>query len=498
MTLRSPRSEFVRNALLALAPAVLLLATASSASASTKQETILQDDRLFGTPATQVQALDDAKALGVDTIHSVITFRSLAPSADSENKPSGFDAADPGDYPAESWDRFDTLVREASSRRIDLLFSPSTPMPDWAAACKSKRNTPDGICEPDAKEYEDFFAAVVKRYSGRYSDENQGGGRLPKVDRFSVANEPNLTSWLQSSSSRRSTAGLYRNMIYAAERGLARGGQRRAQFLIGELAPLKSLTFYEQLMCMDSRGRPLTGGNATKHGCTSGRRIKRFKATGIAHHPYARGGGSPFRKQKRIDITLRDINRLQEAFNRGAKNGAVKRNLPVYVTEFGISSKPPSTRFGLSLTAQAREINRSEYNMWLRKEIRSYAQFQLSDDIGIGREEGTDVVFQTGLRFGDDRAKDSLDAFRMPLFPVRKGNRVQVWGGVRPGARDRVAVQTGSGDNFTTVKTVTVNSSGYINTTINRPSGNSRVRLLWSGPGGQMFTSREAAVERSN
>src|SRR5215213_6787475 len=128
MTLRSPRSEFVRKALLALAPAALLLATAGSATASTRQETILQDDRLFGDPSLQVQALDDAKALGVDTIHSVITFRGLAPNADSENKPAGFDAADPGDYPAESWDRFDSLAREARSRGIELLLSPATPM----------------------------------------------------------------------------------------------------------------------------------------------------------------------------------------------------------------------------------------------------------------------------------------------------------------------------------------------------------------------------------
>lgn len=496
MTLPLPRSEFVRKALLALAPAVLLLATAASAEASTRQETILQDDRLFGDPNLQVQALDDADALGVDTIHSVITFRSLAASPEANSKPSGFDAADPGDYPAESWDRFDTLVREATTRRIDLLFSPSTPMPDWAAGCRSPRGAPAGICDPDKEEYEDFFTAVVKRYSGRYSDENQGGGRLPKVDRFSVANEPNLPSWLRSSTSRLSTAGLYRELFYAAERGLARGGQRRAQLLIGELAPLRSLGFYEQLMCIDSRGRSLRGGTATKHGCKSGRRIKRLKATGIAHHPYARGGSSPFARQKRLDITLRDINRLEEGFNRGAKNGAVKRNLPVYVTEFGISSKPPSTRFGLSLTNQAREINRSEYSMWLRPEIRSYAQFQLRDDTGIGREAGTDVVFQTGLRFGDGDPKPALNAFRMPIYPLLKGNRVTVWGGVRPGAGDRVAVQVGRGNSFRTVKTVRVNRYGYINTAISRPGSRDLVRLLWMDNGTER-TSREAKVERT-
>ena len=494
MTLRSPRSEFVRKALLALMPVVLLLAWAASADASTRQETILQDDRLFGSADRQVQALNDADALGVDTIHSVITFHSLAPDPDARRRPRGFNAADPGDYPAESWDRFDSLVREADDRGIELLFSPSTPVPRWASDCRRAREAT--VCHPDKTEYQRFFTAVVKRYSGRYSDENQGGGRLPKVDRFSVSNEPNLKSWLASSTSRRSTAGIYRDMIYAAEKAIAKGGQRRAQLLIGEMAPLKSLTFYEQLLCMDSRGRALRGRTATKHGCKSGRRIKRLKATGIAHHPYARGGGSPFRKTKRIDITLRDIDRLTDAFDRGARLGAVKRNLPVYITEFGIASKPPSTRFGLSLSKQAREINRAEYFAWRNRDVRSFAQFQLSDDTGIGREAGTDVVFQTGLRFRDDRPKPSFDAFRMPIYPVRSGSRAKVWGGVRPGARTRVEIQTGSGDNFRTVKTVTVNKYGYINTTITRPR-TGFIRLLWTAPDGTQYTSREARVERS-
>ena len=66
MSLRSPRNEFVRKALLALAPAVLLLATASSASAATKFDSIMQDDRLFAQPATQSASLDTADSLGVE------------------------------------------------------------------------------------------------------------------------------------------------------------------------------------------------------------------------------------------------------------------------------------------------------------------------------------------------------------------------------------------------------------------------------------------------
>jgi hypothetical protein len=79
MTLRSTRSEFVRKALLALAPAVLLLATASSASAATKFDSIMQDDRLFANPATQAESLDTADGLGVDVIHTIVGWRGLAP-----------------------------------------------------------------------------------------------------------------------------------------------------------------------------------------------------------------------------------------------------------------------------------------------------------------------------------------------------------------------------------------------------------------------------------
>src|SRR3954454_277722 len=116
MTLRSPRSEFVRKTPMALAPAVPLLATTSSASAATKFDSIMQDDRLFGNPATQAESLDTADGLGVDVIHTIVGWRGLAPSPTAKKKPSGFNAADPADYDVEGWDRFDDLVRGVKAR----------------------------------------------------------------------------------------------------------------------------------------------------------------------------------------------------------------------------------------------------------------------------------------------------------------------------------------------------------------------------------------------
>ena len=331
---------------------------------------------------------------------------------------------------------------------------------------------------------------MVKRYNGRTRDENQGGGTLPKVDRFSVWNEPNIAGWITPTSS---NAGIYRDLIYAAEKGLRAGRQPRAQLLIGEVAPIRSLVFIQRLFCMDPRGRPLTGSTARRQGCTPGRRIKRFKATGFAHHPYSRGGEPPFGRRGSGDITLRYVDRLKTVLDQAARAGAIRRNIPQFMTEFGISSDPPSENFGVAPAIQARELNHSEFTMYNNRSIRSYVQFQLSDDTNIG--QGNDPVnFQTGLRFGDNTEKPAFAAFRMPIYVVRDGNQLRVWGGVRPGAGQRVDIQTGSGTSFTTVRTVTVNRSGYIDQKI--PTTSDKIRLRWTSPGGQEFTSREADVNR--
>jgi hypothetical protein len=101
-------------------------------------------------------------------------------------------------------------------------------------------------------------------------------------------------------------------------------------------------------------------------------------------------------------------------------------------------------------------------------------------------------TFQTGLRTRSDEEKPSFGAYRTPLFVVKDGSGARVWGGARPGSGKTVEIQTGSGDNFTTVKTARVDRYGYIDENIGASSGN--VRLKWAGPNGDVF-SRIAKVE---
>src|SRR4051794_7945479 len=156
---------------------------AGPALASTTQESFFQDDRLLAgyDPAAQTRALDDLQRFGVDTIHTVVNWRRLAPRPDARKPPKGFDGSAPKAYGTTKWDIFDSLMRDAAARGIKVMISPAGPVPRWASTCK--RNLYSG-CKPSTKLYADFVTALGRRYSGRYVDEDQDQTALPKVDRW--------------------------------------------------------------------------------------------------------------------------------------------------------------------------------------------------------------------------------------------------------------------------------------------------------------------------
>src|SRR4051812_10357154 len=118
-----------RRLILVLTAALLLLA--APARAAHTQESIMQDDRLllnFGT-GEQVVALNELDTLGVDTVHAVVNWNTLAPRATAAKKPKGVDLTDPASYNGERWKVIDSLIRQAEFRGMDVLLSPSTPGP---------------------------------------------------------------------------------------------------------------------------------------------------------------------------------------------------------------------------------------------------------------------------------------------------------------------------------------------------------------------------------
>lgn len=478
------------------------MALAAPALASTTQESYFQDDRVltYSDYAKQAIALDGLKRMGVDTIHTVVNWRRFVPSPYAKHKPQGFDGRDPVAYGATNWDIYDSLVRGAAARGIAVQMSPAGPVPRWASKCK--RNT-YSACRPDPKLYRDFVTALARRYSGKWIDEDQEQTALPRVARWSAWNEPNLGVWLwpQTKGKRGHRvyigAAYYRKLVYAARAALDATGHKNDTFLVGETAPLGGgatrtppASFLKELFCLDEQGKRLRGNAAKTQGCLH---AKRIRASGISHHPYGRGAGVPTgRRQRPGAITIGTIGRFVPILRAARHSRVAPRHLGVYITEFGVTTRPPDRKFGVPLNRQAEYLNLVDYLAFQRPWIKSVSQYQLVDDTGLA----TRGTFQTGLIFRTNVLKPSFQAYRLPIFVVRRKSGVTVFAQVRPvrrgTARAKVEVQNKpSGKPWKTLRTVRTNARGYLLLHFKSRKGSWRIK--WVEPDGTISYSRGSA-----
>jgi hypothetical protein len=486
----------------ALCAALLTLMLATAAHANTRQETLVQDDRtlLFSGPAVRDRALDQISGLGADGIHSLVFWGRIAPSANSRHKPR-FNAANPADYPSQAWDVYDDLVRGARARGLKLLFTPTGAMPAWASRCHGRISLLED-CRPSPHQFGMFIAALAKRYSGRYRDENQGGELLPRVSRWSVWNEPNQGGWLKPQYTRRhgrlvpAAPSIYRGLVRAAVHALRAHGHKHDQVLLGETAPIGRTTgrpltrpispvpFYRDLFCIDSHGRALRGRGAWRvSGC---RHFHRLRVTGVAHHPYTRGAyQTPRNRGRRAWVTLSSVSRLERVLDQAAHHRRIRHAAPIWYTELGYQTRPPDP-YGVSLRRQAAYINESNWLAYRTHRVRSIAQYELFDEPDRG-------VFNTGLRFAGGRNKPSLRAFRTPLWVTGSHHRVVVFGQVRRGARGQVVriEFRRRGHHYTTLARVRLhNPRGYFVRHFMPRHG--YWRLAWTSARGHTVHSRTA------
>jgi len=532
-----PASRHRRRPILVLLLTALAVALgAAPASASGTQESMFQDDSLlvFGTPDAVAQRLDTLRFLGVDRIRVTVFWNQVAPDPNSRSRPS-FDAANPGAYPRANWDRYDNLVVLARQRDLGVNFNIAAPAPAWAEAGTGNSNYV-GHYRPSAGEYASFVQALGKRYSGAYipdpvapggsgtSTSTTGGvlplaasrtssrpraavpaGQpLPRVGYWSLWNEPNGVHFLAppwdsfKGHSFEASAAIYRSLVDAGFGALSATGHGPANgdtILIGETAPmgqagpgenhsLRPLRFIRALYCVDGRLRTLTGTAAQALGCPSnnfaGAHPALFAATGFAHHPYNLLLPPTFRSPP-DSVTTGDLGRLTGTLDGIFRHYGRARRIPVYETEFGYESRPPSP-FGVPLARQAQYINQSEYMAYRDRRVRSYSQFLLVDS-------GSSDLFQTGLEDSAGHHKPAFDAYRAPIFIPSTHNRrgkFRVWGLFRPGRRDGVSsatiqFRTFSAHKFTDLTTVSAGHGRYADRTI-RVGSSGVVRLAWHDP----------------
>lgn len=501
-------------ALALLLAAALTVVHTTPARATGSQETLFQDDtQLRADPQGTLQKL---KTLGAQRVRVFVTWSSLAPSANSHRKPhSAFSASDPRFYPDVNWGVYDAIVRDAKALGIGLDFTVTGPGPVWAGGSGLPRSNPAqaGIWYPSAREFGAFVAALGKRYSGSFV---AGGSILPAIRYWAVWNEPNYGQWLAPQATRHSTVEVapatYRGLLDAAWSALRapNSGHTHDTFLIGETAPrgmtigdvpgnfggMVPLRFVHALYCIDGSNRPLRGSAAAVRGCPTNsagaRRFRSahpalFQATGFAAHLYPQtqdptkhtwpfGGADPYADLPNLPALLR----LLDAANR-AYGSHTRFN--VYNTEYGYQTNPPLS-YKVKQTTAAVWMNWGEYLSWRNPRLVTYMQYGLIDP-----PKGN---FPSSLEDKNGHAKPTYYAFRMPLYlpstSTRRGRSLEVWGAARPAhfvsgqQQVQIQYQRGSRGAFTTVKTVTVNSStGYFDVRVTFPASGS-VRTKWFSP----------------
>jgi hypothetical protein len=439
----------VRRAGALIAAAVAAAFTFSgTAHAAATQESVFQDDDLLihVSPAEADRAMAELKDLGVDRVRLSAIWRDLAPAAPPA------DATDPNAYDQRKLEHLDTAIRTAGAHGIGVLLNVRGGAPAWAIGTPVPHKFAGrDAYRPDPARFRQFAEMLGRRYSGQYAG-------LPRVDTWSIWNEPNWGGLLQPQSLRdRRTRRLYtvaptlyRGLYRAATAGLAASGHGADRILLGETAPigntklgelshLKPVRFLQDLFCLDARLRPLTGRRAKLAQCdfdTAGP----LSTTGYAHHPYSVVDAPAEPSADPGFIRLADADRLKRILDAAGRAGRIPRGLPLWYTEYGYQTAPPDPYRGVTLEQQAAWLVAAEHDAWADPRVASSAQFLLRDDeprTFFGPAEPRYwSTYQTGLKFADGTQKPAYEAYRLPLYApdgFQPGQPLTLWGMVRPG-----------------------------------------------------------------
>ena len=453
----------------ALAVGVSLFAAAPAAASST-QITVFDGGDAFTNPLYQGKALDDVRTLGGRWARLIVQWRYVAPSPDATTKPAGFDAANPNS-PGYNWGSVDQAINAVRSRGMRVLLTPSGNVPKWASG-----NRRDYTTEPNATEWGRFIEAIGRRYRSQ-------------VGKWAMYNEANQNAFLkpQFKNGKPYSPTIYRRLWDSGIRGFRNAGISATQVIFGETAPrgglaVAPLAFLRGALCLNNSYR-------------RARRCAKVTTAGFGHHAYSTRSGPFAVPPNRDDVTIGSLSRLTAALDRAARANMVSRGLGVWLTEYGVQSKPDPF-LGATEQEQAEFLAMSERIAYRNSRVRSFAQYLLYDD--EPRKQGSRYSgFESGLRHSHaagERTKLAYFGWRLPLVveTPRRGTRATVWGLIRPATgvtNARLEYRDGSRGTWRLMRNVRTNRAGYLATTATLRTG--RVfRLRWGAYEGPPIRSK--------
>jgi hypothetical protein len=447
---------------------------APTALASHSQSTFFEGSNQLLSARTRPHALAQMTALGVKALRVELNWYDVAPSPSSASKPA-FEATNPGLY---AWGEYDKLISEAQAKGWKVLLTVTSPVPRWATSNKK----PPYVTKPDPKDFQEFMTAVGLHFASR-------------VSLYSIWNEPNHPAFLLPQWNTNGTPAsprIYRALYQAGYAGLQAAGEVKPRLLFGETAPtgyttvnykrekskallhdVAPLVFLREALCLNSHYRK--SGSCTP-----------LTAIGYAHHAYTTAAGPLYKPKEKDDVTIGVLSRLSSALSKAAAAHALTSNLPIYLTEFGVQSKP-NRYLGVPAGEQAEYDAIAEKIAWANPRVAAFSQYLLMDD-PLGGKPGSSVNggtigFQTGLEYLGGKPKPLYYAWPVPLTVSKSGHGFSLWGLVRPTTRATkvtVLVQRKGSSKYRTLKTVTTNSLGYW--TLHSSTQGVHWRVRWISP----------------
>jgi len=473
----------IRILLLALLACTLLDGAAGTgqALASHSQVTYFEAPSDLLNPATRPHALQQMQWLGVHALRVELHWEGVAPGPRSATRPS-FEATNPAAY---RWGQYDAVLAEAQRLHWPVLLTVTSPAPRWAT---SNRKAPY-ITRPVPRDFREFMTAVARHYGS-------------EVSIYSIWNEPNEPVFLMpqwNSNGTPASPRIYRGLYQAGYAGLQGAGIAHPKVLFGETAPagydsvrslLRSekskallhpvapLAFMREALCLNAK---------YKRSSSCGE----LQMSGYAHHAYSKAVSPYFVPSEPDDVTIGVLSRLSRALDRAARAGAIPAHLPIYLTEFGVQSKP-NKYLGVSAAQQAEYDAMAEHIAYSNPRVAAFSQYLLKDD-SLGGAPGASVHggtvgFQTGLEYVNGKRKPLYDGWPVPLTVTKERHGVSLWGLVRPATeatKVTVLVRLKGSKRYRALRTITTNSRGYWSFASSTRGQYWRVR--WTSPTGAKY-----------
>jgi Cellulase (glycosyl hydrolase family 5) len=384
-----------------------VLAAPAAADASPRQVMTFEAPEELFDDARRDATLDEIRAFGVTQIRQLVYWQTFAPRPSRKTRPS-FDPRDADEYPKGPMGRLDRLMAAAQARGIEVILTPTGPVPRWAT--RSKKGNLD---RPNARQFGHFVTALARRYGAT-------------VDTWSVWNEPNQPQFLmpQYRKGKPYSPTLYRSLYRAAYNAIRSVPEnRRDTILIGETSPrgneniVHPLRFLRGMTCLNAKYKKT-------------RKCARLPADGYAHHAYTTRIGPRFEPDHDDDVTIGVLDRLVDALDRAGRARGLPSRLKIYLTEFGIQSEPDRIS-GVSFARQPAYYAIAEHMAYVNGRVALFSQYLMRDD--APREEGYRFRgFESGLRRSSGARKPAYRAFANPLAVERYGPTDVLWGLIRP------------------------------------------------------------------